>query len=810
MPSRTALHRLVIPVLAFAAATTWTSAASSPASAQPYTVSAPTSYPAGAGPRGVISWDFNGDGRADLATVNYTASSVSVLLSSASGGFLPKVDYPLAAGAGPLTISVGDLNGDFRADLLIANYLTGRVSVMLGNPDGTFGPRTDHISGTKTASVEAAHFPNGYGFVAANFGVNNVSVFIGGVKTNFTVGEGPNWVRAMDLNADGIVDIVTANFTANTVSVLIGNSNGTYQPHVQYAVGSGPVTLALGDVNGDGRPDLATSNYLGNTVSVLLGQGNGTFASRVDLPAAASPYRVLMCDVNVDGKRDLVTANNASNSVSVYIGNGAGDFAPKVDYAVGAWPLDVAVADMNGDGRQDIVSADHSASTVSLLAGTSGGFRVGQSISAFTAKDQSQTARSLSDYLGKWVVLDFCSSWCGPCYLQAKEVMTVYDTWAAAGTISFEYLTGLVDGPQWNKGSTASDAVAWASRGGITRPVFHDGGLGWGPNRAFMEALGRNAYPTVAIIDPSGTIRFLQAGVLSARALVDTVAALAGVPSPPLVVHSPPQVAGPPVSGLMKASYDGIVLSSEFDPPAYPRSFPFSTTGFGDGAYGTLDVTEISPYGNESWALSFTYDNYIENPNWWPPLPTAQPWVLELDSLTYATQVSRSLAPPGTAPVTVVDTLGSEIPTSLTVDLTYSNGRLQVSPIALAGIPGLPPVRTIKVGPFVMNRYFPGVTAVPPPPTGAVALLAPRPDPATSTSRLAWTQSRAGHSRLEVWDLAGRRVRTLVDGERPAGLHESDWDLADASGARVQAGLYFVRLTVPGQGASLARMTVLR
>ncbi len=135
---------------------------------------------------------------------------------------------------------------------------------------------------------------------------------------------------------------------------------------------------------------------------------------------------------------------------------------------------------------------------------------------------------------------------------------------------------------------------------------------------------------------------------------------------------------------------------------------------------------------------------------------------------------------------------------------------MQFGPIALAGVSGLPPVRTIRIGPFVMNRSIPAVTAVPPSAASGVALLAPRPDPATSTSRLAWTQSRAGHARVEIWDLTGRRVRTLVDGERPAGSHESDWDLADASGSRVQAGLYFVRLMVPGQGTSLSRMTVLR
>ena len=128
-------------------------------------------------------------------------------------------------------------------------------------------------------------------------------------------------VAAVDLG-NGHVDIITANSGDGTVSVLVGNGDGTFpMPHQDFPVGAQPVALAVGDLNRDGLPDVVTANTAGNSLSVLRGKGDGTFRSALDLPITvvvtearssrdSGPVDVAIGDFNGDGKLDLVTANS--------------------------------------------------------------------------------------------------------------------------------------------------------------------------------------------------------------------------------------------------------------------------------------------------------------------------------------------------------------------------------------------------------------------------------------------------------------------------------------------------------------------
>jgi hypothetical protein len=112
-----------------------------------------------------------------------------------------------------------------------------------------------------------------------------------------------------------------ANYASASVSVLLGNGNGTFHSAVNFSVGSGPNSVAVADVNGDGGPDLVTANFGSNSVSVLLGYGDGTFQSAVNYVVGSVPASVAVADLNGDGRPDLVVANYHSNSVSVLLGN---------------------------------------------------------------------------------------------------------------------------------------------------------------------------------------------------------------------------------------------------------------------------------------------------------------------------------------------------------------------------------------------------------------------------------------------------------------------------------------------------------
>src|SRR5438067_7362561 len=144
----------------------------------------------------------------------------------------------------------------------------------------------------------------------------------------------------------------------------------------EYAVGSGPYSVAAGDLNGDGRLDLVVANSLANTVSVLLGNGDGTFQSArsFDAGLGSGPIWVLIVDVNGDGKRDILLANQSRNAVGVLLGNGDGTFQPPMNFdTAGNLPESIAVGDFNGDGKLDVAVAHFYSTNVTLLLGNGDG-----------------------------------------------------------------------------------------------------------------------------------------------------------------------------------------------------------------------------------------------------------------------------------------------------------------------------------------------------------------------------------------------------------------------------------------------------
>src|SRR2546422_886081 len=145
---------------------------------------------------------------------------------------------------------------------------------------------------------------------------------------DFPVGTHPQSVAVGDFNGDGRPDLAVANFGSNTVSVLLGIGDGSFQPARTFAAGTSPLSVAVGDFNGDGRPDLAVANFGSNTVSVLLGIGDGTFQPALTFAAGTQPVFVAVGDLNGDGRPDLAVANTGSDNVSVLLGIGDGTFQP--------------------------------------------------------------------------------------------------------------------------------------------------------------------------------------------------------------------------------------------------------------------------------------------------------------------------------------------------------------------------------------------------------------------------------------------------------------------------------------------------
>ena len=334
-------------------------------------------YGADRGSEDVAVGDFDGDGAADLAVANEDLSSndVSILLNRGDGTFQPAVNY--GVGVNPVSLAVGDFDGDGNLDLAVANFSepAGRtISVLLGNGDGTFQPATFHSAGRDAHSVAVGDFDGDQrlDLAVSNYDFNTVSILIGNgngtfqAPVSYGVGLTAAQLAPGDFNGDGKVDIVTANLDSNNVSVLMGRGNGTFQAAVSYPTGAGPYGVAVADLNGDHSLDLVTANLSGNSVSVLLGNGDGSFGSARNYGVGVNPGAVAVRRLDVDWVPDVVATNVNSQVVSVLRGNADGTLQPAVNHPTDLSPSGVAVADLNGDGKPDIAAANF-VGTVSVL-----------------------------------------------------------------------------------------------------------------------------------------------------------------------------------------------------------------------------------------------------------------------------------------------------------------------------------------------------------------------------------------------------------------------------------------------------------
>jgi hypothetical protein len=185
----------------------------------------------------------------------------------------------------------------------------------------------------------------------------------------YTTIAGPRAVATGDLNKDGHLDMVTANWEGNTVSVFISNPDGTFPPAKNYEVGTNPSSIAIADIDGNGTLDIVTANSGADSVSALLRKNDGAF-SVIHYSVGKYPWSIAIADIDGNGSLDIVTANTHGNTVSVLYRNSDGTFSP-VSYDVGKRPYTVVIADINGDNKLDIVTANNGDSTLSVLVNDS-------------------------------------------------------------------------------------------------------------------------------------------------------------------------------------------------------------------------------------------------------------------------------------------------------------------------------------------------------------------------------------------------------------------------------------------------------
>jgi len=365
------------------------------AGATTITLAPKVSFATGSGPHAVAIADVNGDGKPDLVVANQGGSTVSVLLNTTAAGattpsFAARVDIALAGG-GAVAVAVGDLNADGKQDLAVAMSSSGMAEALINTTPVNSATPSFSISVLPSAtSPEGVVIGdlNGDGrpdVAVANQGSNVISVMFNttvGASVSFA-GEvtfatsSPFALAIGDLNGDGKPDLATTSIGGNTATVLLNTTSTnaptpTFAAAVSFATGTNPMSIAMVDLDGDGRPELVTANE-GDSGSILRNTtaafgSPASFAARFDVSVASTPTAVASGDFNGDGKPDLAFAVWGSNGL-ITVRNTT-NFAQHVDFAAGANPHGLAVGDLDGDGKRDVVVANGTSNTISIFRST--------------------------------------------------------------------------------------------------------------------------------------------------------------------------------------------------------------------------------------------------------------------------------------------------------------------------------------------------------------------------------------------------------------------------------------------------------
>ena len=341
-----------------------------------------------------------------------TVANVSVTNPAPGGGVsneqLFQAGYPTgtamtANSALPGTISANavasaDFNGDGKPDLAGASsnpnnpFSNGLVQISINNGNGTFKTAVQYTTNILPDAIGTGDF-NGDGVqdlaVANACGTDpncqtagTVSVLLGNgdgtfaSAINYACAQGADWVVTADFNRDGKLDFAVAG---TGISVFLGNGDGTFQPAVTYIPAFFYESIAVGDLDGNGVLDLVyayTPNDQSNgSVGVLLGNGDGTFSSGPISAALIAPWGLVLADFNGDGKLDAAVVDEISALLQVYLGNGDGTLQNPQNFPLGGQGFGLTSADFNADGKMDLLGYASGSGEPLLLGNGDGTFQ---------------------------------------------------------------------------------------------------------------------------------------------------------------------------------------------------------------------------------------------------------------------------------------------------------------------------------------------------------------------------------------------------------------------------------------------------
>lgn len=248
-------------------------------------------------------------------------------------------------------------------------------------PDLVYLYRTYSVGKNPTSIKQGDFNEDGFAdLITSNIRDNSLSLLLGNGDGSFQdqkvipVCQEPRNLAIEDLNLDGHMDVVVACSGSNQVAVFVGTGSGSFSLMARYPVRRTPVSIAVGDYNEDQIPDFVAA-LRNDKLQIFLGMGTGKFRFGPLYEYGDTPTSVATADLNRDGHLDLAVTNGGpmSSAVSIWLGRGDGTFNEPTDYRTGKRPLSVSFADFNNDRILDLLVVNGEMNTISIFLGNGDG-----------------------------------------------------------------------------------------------------------------------------------------------------------------------------------------------------------------------------------------------------------------------------------------------------------------------------------------------------------------------------------------------------------------------------------------------------
>ena len=351
-------------------------------------------------PIAVAVGDFNNDTQMDIVVANKDTNNVGILLGFSNGRFSTIKLYPTGVGSSPRAVTVGDFNNDGRLDIVVANQDTYSIGILTGNGDGTFQDQVIFSVGffSQPWWLATGDFngDNQLDIVTANWNANNVGILLGYgngsfayVKTYSTgYGSLPKYVSVGDFNNDNILDIAVVSSGTRSIMIFFGFGDGSFLSGRTYSTGSksSPYASAIGDFNKDNQLDIAIIDFESGNIIVFFGYEREPFGSFIAYYTGdgSKPHSVAIDDLNNDSRLDIVVANYGADNIAVFLGLGNRLFVRMMTYStgIGSAPYSIAINHFNKDKYLDIVVINSKTNNIAILPGFgNGSFGMGMTYS---------------------------------------------------------------------------------------------------------------------------------------------------------------------------------------------------------------------------------------------------------------------------------------------------------------------------------------------------------------------------------------------------------------------------------------------